>query len=135
MGADTWLFSVCGVVLAVGGWWLYPSVNRLLARGADDPIVRGRAWLPAVAGLCQWGIGAAWILTFLAMAGEFNEYMFGLFPTGGDTKAIATTWLRLVSALVFMLGFVGTTAMWAWHRGYNRAKQGGEPLGRNPFDF
>jgi len=130
MSADTWLFSVCGVVLIVGGWWLYPSLNRLLAMSPDDPIFRKRGWLLGAAALCQWAICIAWVLTCLAMAGEFNEYMFGPWPP--DALGV---WLRLTSGIAFMLGFVGTTAMWAWYRGYKRGKEGAQPLGSNPFDF
>lgn len=126
MSADAWLFSVCGVVLVVGGWWLHPYVNHLLVTSPSDKAT----WLSAAAALCQWAMIIAWILTFLAMAGEFNRYMFGPFPDG-----VASCWLRLASAFAFMLGFVGTTARWAWYRGYNRAKEGGEPPAIAPFDF
>jgi hypothetical protein len=123
MGADAWLFSVCGVVLVVGGWWLYSYLLVISRRGKA-------AWLSWVADGFLWVIGLAWALTFLAMAGEFNEYMFGPWPDGAGSF-----WLRLASAFLFMLGFVGTTARWAWYRGYNRAKEGGKPPAIGCFDF
>jgi vacuolar-type H+-ATPase subunit I/STV1 len=119
MSSDACFFSVCGVVLIVGGWWLQPHLNRLFAKSPRDSILRRFAWLPGVAGLCQWIIFIAWILVFLAMAGEFNKYMFGPFPEQWS----ALCWLRLLFAIAFMLGFVGTVARWAWHRGYNSAKE------------
>jgi|GEM_PF-2965252 len=125
MSGDAWLFSVCGLVLVVGGWWLYPYVNRLLVTTPDEETWRARA-----ACLCQWAIFITWILTFLAMGGEFDRYMFGPVPDGA-----AHAWLRGASAIAFMLGFVGTAARWAWYRGYNRAKEGGEPPQLHPFDF
>jgi hypothetical protein len=113
MSGDAWLFSVCGVVLLVGGC-LYPYLLVISQHGRA-------AWLSGVADCFLWVIGIAWALTFLAMAGEFNKYMFGPFPDGA-----ASVWLRGASALLFMLGFVGTTARWAWYGGYNRAKEAGE---------
>lgn len=77
MSPNTWFFSVCGVILIVGGWWFYPYVNQLLA---ISPVNARYGWLPGIAGLCQWVIAIAWGLVFLAMSGEFNEYMFGPWP-------------------------------------------------------
>ena len=113
MSADAWLFSVCGVLLVVGGC-LYPYLFVTSRHGKV-------AWLSWVADCLLWVIGLAWVLTFLAMAGEFNQYMFGPWP-----DEVGSVWLRLASALLFMSGFVGTAAWWAYHGGYSRAKEAGE---------
>ena len=135
LGPGTWLFPVCGAVLIVGGWWRPRYVKWLLDMGPDDPIIKRYRWLPGVIGSCQLIIGAAWILTFFAMAGKFNQYMFGPFPDGDSSAQVAAIWLRLLSGIAFMLGFVGTAARWAWHRGYKCAEEGSEPPGISPFDF
>jgi hypothetical protein len=135
LNPDGWLFSMCGVVLILGGWCFYPFLNKLLALGPDDPLYQGHPWLLAIVGLCQVSIGFAWIITFLAMAGEFNEYMFGPWPEGNTNADLLILYIRLIFGVAIMLGFVGTTARWAWYKGYNHPRKGYDPLSNGPFDF
>jgi hypothetical protein len=122
VSGDTWLFSACGGVLVVHALAGLRQPRYPAWFTDTGSFSKGRGWLPGVVGCLQWAVGVAWLVTCLAMAGEFGRYVFGPQPGGGSGGEVAMVWLRLLSAIALMFGFVGTAMRWAWNKGYERAR-------------